>query len=103
MDNYMRNKFCPCMRCRMNCMMGPAILVTLGVMFLLNNLHVARGGTFVAVLLIVIGGIKLLQSSASTEGHVQPTFFYPQATANPPIVTPPPTQNQASSGQVNNG
>jgi hypothetical protein len=87
----------------MNSMMGPAILVTLGVMFLLNNLGVARGGTFVAVLLIVIGGIKLLQNGASTEGHRQPTYFYPQAApANPPSPAPPP-QNEAPTGQVNNG
>jgi hypothetical protein len=87
----------------MNSMMGPAILVTLGVMFLLNNLGVARGGTFVAVLLIVIGGIKLLQNGASTEGHRQPTYFYPQAVpANPAPPTPPP-QNEAPTGQVNNG
>jgi hypothetical protein len=102
MDNYYRNRFCPCLRCRMNSMMGPAILVTLGVMFLLNNLGVARGGTFVAVLLIVIGGIKLLQSGASTVGHRQPTYFYP-ADPNAPVVTPPPTQNEAPTGQVNNG
>jgi hypothetical protein len=102
MDNYYRNRFCPCTRCRMNSMMGPAMMVTIGVMFLLNNFGIARGGTFVAVLLIVIGGIKLLQSGASTEGHRQP-YFYP-ADPNAPVVTPPPTtQNQAPSGQVNNG
>jgi hypothetical protein len=94
------------MRCRMNCMMGPAILVTLGIMFMLNNMGVARWGTFWAVLLIVIGGIKLLQSSASTEGHRQPTYFYPQAApANPAnsAPPPPPPQNEAQTGQVNNG
>jgi hypothetical protein len=105
MDNYFKNRFCPCMRCRMNYMMGPAILITIGIMFLLNNLGVARGGTFVAVLLIVIGGIKLLQAGASTEGHRQPNYFYPQSVpANPAPATPPPApQNHAPSGQVNNG
>jgi hypothetical protein len=88
------------MRCRMNCMMGPAVLVTLGVMFLLDNLNIVRGGTFVAVLLIVIGGVKLLQSSASTEGHIQPTFVYPDMAGTPPPTAPP---SQAPSGQVNNG
>jgi len=103
MENYYKNRFCPCMRCRMNCMMGPAIMVTLGVTFLLNNLGVARGGSFVAILLIVIGGIKLLQTGASTEGHRQPAYFYPQAApANPASATPPP-QNEAPTGQVNNG
>ena len=101
MDNYIRNKYCPCVRCRMNCMMGPAILITLGVMFLLNNLHVARGGTLVAVLLIVIGGVKLLQSSAPTDGHIQPTWVYPGAPDTQ--VPPPPSAGQTPAGQVNNG
>jgi hypothetical protein len=103
MDNYYRNRYCPCLRCRMNCMMGPAVLVTLGVMFMLNNLHVARGGTFVAVLLIVIGGVKLLQSSASTEGHIQPPLVYPTAPDVPVPPQPSAPSTQAPSGQVNNG
>ncbi|MCU1285810.1 MAG: hypothetical protein JWO13_2160 [Acidobacteriales bacterium] len=99
MENYYKNKFCPCMRCRMNCMMGPAMLVTVGVLWLLHNLHVTRDLTFLAVILIVIGGVKLLQSSASTDGHIQPTFAYPDMPAAPPPPAPP-TQ---APGQVNNG
>jgi hypothetical protein len=89
----------------MSSMTGPAVLVTVGIMLLLNNLGVARGGTFVAVLLIVIGGVKLLQTSASTEGHRQPTFVYPDAgVGNAAVATPPPApQNPAPTGQVNNG
>jgi len=107
MDNYYKNKFCPCMRCRMNCMMGPAILVTVGVLWLLDNLHVVHEGTFVAVILIVIGGIKLLQSSASTEGHRQPNYMYAQAGAQAPQApqAPAASENQppAENRQVNNG
>lgn len=96
MDNYRKNRFCPCMRCRMNFMMGPAVLITLGVLFLLENYRVARGATFVAVLLIVIGGVKLLQSSASAEGHQQPYLYPPGG--------PPPSGPAAPSDdrQVNN-
>ena len=41
----------------MNDMMGPAVLVTVGTMWLLNNIFHERSMTFVAVLLIVIGGV----------------------------------------------
>ena len=96
METYRRNKFCPCVRCRMNCMMGPTVLVTLGVLFLMDNYHLTRGSTFIAVLLIVIGGVKLLQSGASTEGHRQPYPYY--ASDVPPATAAPQTDNT----QVNN-
>lgn len=93
-DTYRRNKFCPCTRCRMNCMMGPVILVTLGVLFLMENYHLSRGSTFMAVLLIVIGAVKLLQSTAPTDGHQQPYPFY--------TGTVPPATATAQTGQVEN-
>ena len=96
MDTYRRNRFCPCMRCRMNCMMGPAMLVTLGVLFLMENYHMTRGSTFVAVLLLVCGGVKLLQSTASNEGHQQPFPYY--AGDVPPAAAAPQTDDR----QVNN-
>lgn len=103
MDNYIKNKYCPCMRCRMGSMMGPAVLVTLGVLFLLENLHVTRGSTFVAVLLIVIGGVRLLQSSASAEGHRQPYPYYAgQPPAPPAAGTTTDPASQTDNRQVNN-
>jgi hypothetical protein len=39
MDNYVRNKYCACMRCKMNDMMGPAVLVTVGALWMLGNFH----------------------------------------------------------------
>jgi hypothetical protein len=84
----------------MNSMMGPAVLITLGVLFLLENYHVARGSTFIAVLLIVIGGVKLLQSSASAEGHRQPYPYY--AGQVPPAGTTPNPSSQTDNSQVNN-
>jgi hypothetical protein len=80
------------MRCKMNDMMGPAVLVTFGTMWLLNNFFHERGMTFVAVILIVIGGVKMLQSSASTEGHQQP---YPYQTGDvPPAAAAPQTDDR---------
>lgn len=71
--------------------MGPTIVVTIGVLFLLAQL---RGGYFEfqhtwPVILIVIGLINLASSFASTEGHdVAPAA---PASAPPAPVAPPPT------------
>ena len=92
MDNYIRNRYCACMRCKMNDMMGPAVLVTVGTMWLLNNFFHEREMTFVAVLLIVIGGVKMLQSSASTDGHQQPLPY--QTGAVPPATVAPETDDR---------
>ena len=48
--------------------MGPAVLMTLGLQFLLNNLGVISFGRTLPVLLIVIGVILAIQRS-STHGH----------------------------------
>jgi len=76
----------------MNDMMGPAVLITVGTMWLLNNFFHERGMTFVAVILIVIGGVKMLQSSASTEGHQQP---FPYGVGDvPPAAAAPNTDDR---------
>jgi hypothetical protein len=59
-----------CERCRARCLMGPAVLVTLGVLFLLETQDVISFGRTWPVLLVVIGLIKVFQGSASTAGHV---------------------------------
>ena len=97
---------CRCERCRTNKLMGPAILVTLGVLFLLDNVsRVGFGRTWPAILL-VIGVVKLMQSNASSDGHIGslPPGVRPGV---PPSVPPPPQATQgpeqpASSGEVNN-
>jgi hypothetical protein len=102
-----RSAACYCERCRTRRIMGPAILVTLGVLFLLDSAsHVSFDRTWPAILL-VIGVVKLMQSNASSEGHVGvlprsgsvippgvPGAMPPQAPQNPP--QPP------SSGEVKN-
>jgi hypothetical protein len=53
--------------------MGPAVLITIGVLFLLDQMGHAHwmGFDFTwPALLIVIGLIKLLEHSASTNGHI---------------------------------
>jgi len=73
---------CLCERCRTRKLMGPAILVTLGVLFLLDSVgRIEFHRTWPAILL-VIGVVKLMQSNASSEGHTGPL---------PPVAGFPPT------------
>lgn len=55
--------------------MGPAILVTLGVLFLLEEYGIARFDDTWPVLLIVIGLLSFAARTASIEGHTQPRWF----------------------------
>jgi hypothetical protein len=102
--------FCQCQHCRTRRVMGPAMLVTLGVLFLLDSVsHVGFGRTWPAILL-VIGVVKLMQSNASYNGHVGPL---PPGSPGFPPPGPPPmspatpqdgvqTTEQTSSGEVKN-
>jgi Domain of unknown function (DUF5668)/B-box zinc finger len=102
--------FCQCQHCRTRRVMGPAMLVTLGVLFLLDSVsHVGFGRTWPAILL-VIGVVKLMQSNASYNGHVGPL---PSGSPGFPPPGPPPmspatpqdgvqTTEQTSSGEVKN-
>jgi len=60
---------CPCDRCRMRGLMGPAVLVTLGALFLLDNWSRISFHRTWPLILVVIGVIKVLQSNASTARH----------------------------------
>ncbi len=63
-------KYCPCARCRSRGLMGPAILITLGVLFLIPQfMHRLDFGDLWPIILIVIGAVKLFEYGASTEGH----------------------------------
>jgi len=73
-------------------LMGPAVLITIGVLYLLQEVH---GGwlrfeqTF-PVILLVIGAIQLGSAMASREGHIEPVVpagISPGAP--PPPATPP--------------
>lgn len=78
---------CQCARCRSRRLMGPAMLLTIGVLFLLENLHVADIGRTWPVILLVVGAVKLLQGSASTEGHIA---SFGQVTTPPGPIPPIP-------------
>jgi len=92
---------CRCERCRTRKLMGPAMLVTLGVLFLLDSSsRIGFHKTWPAILL-VIGVVKLLQSNASSEGHIGPLPPVGPGSALPPPVPPAPPQPPAS-GEVKN-
>jgi hypothetical protein len=104
MTPYIRNRNCQCVRCRAHGLMAPAVLITLGVLFLLDNNGVVSFHETFPVLFLVIGGVLLISRTGSTEGHVQPGWTQaPAATPPQPFAagaTPPPpsTENPPSSG-----
>ena len=92
---------CPCDRCRTRKLMGPAMLVTIGVLFLLENVgngNLRFGRTWPAILL-VIGVVKLVQSNASSEDHIGPLPGAPPAVG--PM--PPPAPPSSDPGVSNSG
>ncbi|MGB8581853.1 MAG: DUF5668 domain-containing protein [Candidatus Sulfotelmatobacter sp.] len=95
---------CQCDRCRMRKIMGPAILMTIGTLFLLQSLNVASFDRTWPAILLVIGVVKLLQSNASSAGHVSPLQPPPAAAPPPPPTNPMPSNPgpASSSGEVRN-
>ena len=93
---------CQCARCRTRRLMGPAMLLTVGVLGLLQTLHVVSFHRTWPVILLVIGGIKLLQGSASIEGHI-PSLAPGTGPVGGPIPPPPPVPPVPPTGEVNRG
>lgn len=92
---YLRNRNCSCARCRCRGLMGAVILITLGVLFALQEYMYIRFERTWPVILVVIGICSLVGRTASTEGHVQP--FGPGGPGAPP---PASSQDPWASGRV---
>ena len=91
MSNRIR---CNCRRCTIRGLMGPAIMITIGVLFLLaqaRGSYFSFGNTF-PVILIVIGLVSLASSLAPMDGHVGDS--YPPV---PPTGMPSAAQNTPQS------
>ena len=89
---------CNCRRCMIRGLMGPAVVITVGVLFLLDQVrggYFSFGNTF-PVILIVIGAISLASSLAPTDGHISGPV--PPV---PPGTSPPPQNPYAGQGQGN--
>jgi len=80
---------CHCQSCTIRGLMGPVVVITIGVLFLLDQMHAGHfniGHTF-PVLLLVIGFVQLGSALASREGHIEAQPPVPGITPVPP---PPP-------------
>jgi TM2 domain-containing membrane protein YozV len=84
--------FCPCMRCRTRYITGPAMIFTVGFLGLLDATRVIYFHNSWPLFLIVLGAVRVIQMSASSEGHIE--YGIPAA---PPV---PPT---APTTEVHNG
>ena len=81
------NPRCRCPRCTIRSLRGPAVLITLGVLFLLSEM---RGDFFSfhhtwPMLLVVAGLVSLASSLAPMDGHVDlPGISVPPIPPSPP-------------------
>lgn len=86
---------CACTRCSIRGLMGPAVITTLGVLFLLGE--TVRGGFSFSqtypIVLMVIGGILLSSALAPMDGHIS------ESATSPGIPPAPPAPSQPYGGQ----
>ena len=85
---------CRCQSCAIRGLTGPAVVITIGVLFLLHQVHGGRfyfGNTW-PVILMVMGILLLASSMAPREGHIEPPTSVPPAPRPPvPPANPPQT------------
>jgi hypothetical protein len=93
------NRTCTCGRCRTRWLMGPSMVLTTGILLLLASLDIASIDRTWPAWLLVVGVVKLLQSTASSEGHVGPL---PPGAPPPDPIPPqaPPASPESTSGEV---
>lgn len=96
MSLYVRNRGCHCARCRMRGLTGAAVLITLGVLFLVQEYWYIDFDRSWPVLLIVIGVVTFASRSASMEGHVQASWM--PRTYEQTSQTPPPPNDPSQTG-----
>ena len=85
---------CHCQSCTIRGLTGPAVLITIGVLFLLHQLHGGHfdfGNTW-PVVLVVIGLLHLASALAPRDGHIeaQKNTAVPGVPPPPPAGAPPP-------------
>jgi len=80
---------CNCRRCTIKSLMGPAVIITVGLLFLLEQTHSGfRFGQMWPVILVVIGVISLASALAPMDGHISSTAPVAPVPAVPPAVPP---------------
>ena len=101
--NWERSRrICTCGRCSTRWLMGPAMVLTTGFLFLFQSMNIADLDRTWPAWILVVGVVKLIQSSASSAGHV--STLPPAAPAAAPPSPPPssPTPGATPSGEVHN-
>ena len=103
---------CYCERCRMRGILWPVVWFTMGVLFLMDNLHGPDIEHTWPLFLLVVGAVKLLQANASDTGHMGAGAVTPPLAALAPP-TPPasveseppasPANEEQASSEVNHG
>ncbi|HEX4783231.1 MAG TPA: DUF5668 domain-containing protein [Candidatus Sulfotelmatobacter sp.] len=88
---------CTCARCRTRWLMGPSMVLLTGILFLLQTTDVAPIDRTWPAWILAVGIVKLLQSTASSQGHVGSPP--PPPTVMPPAANPEQT---SSSGEMKN-
>ena len=94
---------CHCRSCTIRGLVGPAIVITIGVLFLLQQLnggHFSFGNTW-PILLVVIGLVHLASAFAPRDGHVDVGAIPATPGVPPPAPPAPPasTPNTYSSSR----
>lgn len=79
-------------------LMGPAIVTTIGILFLLSELHVAHFDRTWPIILLVIGAVKLVQSSAMGAGPSNPPGPGVGPTSGGGTAMPPAPPSEVSHG-----
>jgi hypothetical protein len=94
---------CHCRSCTIKSLMGPAVVITIGILFLLHQTHSGRfffPNTW-PMLLVVIGAIQVATALAPRDGHIEPpvpgTIPPPAMPSTPPVV--PPQTPYSAQGQ----
>jgi len=104
--NYERSRrVCNCGRCSTRYLMGPAMVLTTGFLLLFHTMDIADLERTWPAFLLVVGIVKLLQSSASSAGHVGPLRGAPPSVGQVPPQPSPPASSSgstSSSGEVHN-
>jgi hypothetical protein len=88
---------CQCQSCTIRRMGGPAMVITIGILLLLQQIHGGNLGmqNTWPVILLVLGAIHLASAFAPRDGHIEAP-----AAAVPPAPAPPvaPQSNSSSQG-----
>ena len=101
MKYYQPNPACICGRCSTRGLLGPAVLITLGLLFLLANMPGYPFERTWPILLIVIGAIKVARYVMPSGSHRNPGQYespYVGPSVPPGTYPPPPYQPATQAG-----